>query len=198
MNPAITLCDGSVDMKPFLLFATLLWSSASWSGEPSYVFDPNDYDQSTGLLIIPITATTDKKGLISSYEQQITKNLFIYDPSAKNGRKLFDKFYGQVTGYILESALTKEGEVEYLGTYSGLAKNNQQIKTRPTRPTMLIETFNNTTKQYTVWKSGKLSGSPAAMFNYSKPSSWHIDSRAGVIRLVGQEQENISVREYAW
>jgi hypothetical protein len=185
-------------MKPFLLFATLLWSAVSWSGEQSYAFDPNDYDQSTGLLIIPITATTEKEGLISSYEQQITKNLFIYDPRIKKGRRLFDKFYGQVTGYILESSLTKDGEVEYLGTSSGLAKNNKKIKVRPTRPTMLIETFNNTTKQYTVWKSEKSSGSPAVMFNYTKPSSWHIDSRAGIIRLVVQEHENISVREYAW
>lgn len=185
-------------MKPFLLFATLLWSAVSWSGEPSYVFDPHDYDQSTGLLIIPITATTAKEGLVSSYEQQITKNLFIYDPSTKKGRKLFDKFYGQVTGYILESHLTKNGEIEYLGTSSGLAKNNQRIKARPTRPTMLIETFNNTTKQYAVWKSEKLSGSPAVIFNYTKPSSWHIDSRAGIIRLVVQEHENITIREYAW
>jgi hypothetical protein len=190
--------DWSVDMKLFFLFVTLLWSAMSWSGEPSYVYDPNDYDQSTGLLIIPITATTDKDGLISSYEQQITKNLFIYDPSTKKGRKLFDKFYGQVTGYILESSLTKDGEIEYLGTSSGLAKNNQQIKVRPIRSTMLIETFNNSTRRYTVWKSEKLTGSPEVMFSYTKPSSWHIDSRMGIIRLVVQEQENILVKEYTW
>lgn len=185
-------------MKTYLFFVMLLWSAISWSGESSYVFDANDYDQSTGLLIIPITVTTDKDGLISSYEQHVTKNLFIYDPRTKNGRKLFDKFYGQVTGYALESALTKDGEVEYLGTSSDLAKNNQRIKARPIKPTMLIETFNNTTKQYTVWKAEKLSGSPKVMFSYIKPSSWHIDSRAGIVRLVVQEHENISVREYAW
>jgi hypothetical protein len=186
-------------MKPFLLFVTLLWSAVSWAGgEPSYKYDLNDYDQSTGLLIIPITATTDKEGLISSYEQQVTKNLFIYDPSTKKGRKLFDKFYGQVTGYVLESSVTNDGEVEYLGDSSGLAKNNRMVKARPTRPTMLIETFNNKTKKYTVWKSQKLSGSPTVMFSYSSPASWHIDARAGIIRLVVQEHENISVREYFW
>lgn len=185
-------------MKLFFLFATLLCSTVAWSGEPSYVFDPNDYDQSTGLLIIPITAATEKDGLISSYAQKITKNLFIYDPSTKKGRKLFDKFYGQVTGYILESSLTKDGEVEYLGTSSGLVKNNQKIKTRPIRSAILIETFNNSTKQFTLWKSQKLTGAPTVMFNFTKPSSWHIDSKAGVIRLVVQEHENISVREYVW
>ena len=186
-------------MKLIILFATFLWSAWSWAGEPSYIFNSNDYDQSTGLLIIPITATSEKSGLVSSYEQQITKNLFIYDPGTKKGRKLFDKFYGQLSGYVLESSFTKDGEVEYLGTSSGLAKNNQKIKARPVKSTMLIETFNNSTKQYTVWKSNKLSGSPVVLFNYTKPSSWHIDSRAGVIRLVVvQENENISVNEYAW
>lgn len=185
-------------MKPLLFIVTLLWTAVSWSGEPSYVFDPNDYDQSTGLLIIPITAEADKEGFISSYAQQITKNLFIYDPSTRKGRKLFDKYYGQVTNYIMESSLTKKGEIEYLGTASNLAKNNQNIKSRPIRSSILIETFNPSTKQYTVWKSEKLSGSPLVIFSYTKPSLWHLDSRAGIIRLLIQEHENISVKEYAW
>ena len=185
-------------MKALLLIVTLLWTAVSWSGEPSHVFDPNDYDQSTGLLIIPITAKADKEGLTSSYEQQTTKNLFIYDPSTRKGRKLFDKNYGQVTNYIIESALTKEGAVEYLGTASNLVKNNQSIRNRLIRSSMLIETFNPSTKLYTVWKSEKLSGSPIVMFSYTKPWSWHLDSRASIIRLLIQEYENVSVKEYVW
>ena len=98
----------------------------------------------------------------------------------------------------MESSLTKKGEIEYLGTASNLAKNNQNIKSRPIRSSILIETFNPSTKQYTVWKSEKLSGSPLVIFSYTKPSLWHLDSRAGIIRLLIQEHENISVKEYAW
>lgn len=185
-------------MKPLLTFITLLWVSISWSGEPSYVFNPDGYDQSTGLLIVQVEAVSENDGLISSYEHQITKNLFIYDPSTKKGRKLFDKYYGSITAYILESALSKDGEIEYLGTSSGLAKNNQQIKTRPIRSSILIETFNSTTKQYTVWRAEKRTGSPMVMFSYKKPSSWHIDTRTGIIRLISQDHENVVVKEYAW
>ena len=185
-------------MNLLLSFITLLWASISWSSEPSFAFDPDGYDQSTGLLIVQVTATSDKDGVISSYEHQVTKNLFIYDPSTKKGRKLFDKYYGQITAYILESSLTKDGEIEYLGTSSGLAKNNQQIKTRPIRSSILIETFNSTTKQHTVWKAGKLTGVPMVIFSYKKPSSWHIDSKSGIIRLIAQDNENVEVKEYAW
>jgi hypothetical protein len=91
-------------MKTIFIIIILLLVNPAWSGDASFVFDPNDYDQSTGLLIIPIMATTEKEGLLS-YEQQISKNLYIYNPLNKNGRKIFDKYYGHITGYVLESVL---------------------------------------------------------------------------------------------
>jgi hypothetical protein len=175
----------------------MLWASASWSGE-SYIFDQNDYDQSTGLLVIPITGEIEKDGLISSYEQQITKNMFIYDPRIKKGRKLFDKYYGQITNHIMESALSKDGHIVYLGSSSVSTKNNEDIKSRPIRSSMLIETFSNSTKQYTLWKAEKMSGTPTVLFTYAKPSSWHIDTKAGIIRLIVQAHENITVSDFAW
>lgn len=185
-------------MKKILFSITLLWAATSWSGEPSYVFDSNDYDQSTGLLIIKVITNNDKDGLISSYEHQITNNLFIYDPITKKGRKLFDKYYGEVTGYILESSLTNDGHIEYIGTSSDFVKNNKNVKARPIKSSMLIETFNNSTRQYSVWKTEKPSGSPVVMFSYTKPSSWHIDARAGIVRVIVQDHENIIVKEYVW
>lgn len=185
-------------MKTIYFIVTLLWAGLSWSGDSSYIYDSNDYDQSTGLLIIPIVATSEKDGLLS-YEQQITKNLFIYDPRTKKGRKVFDKYYGQVTRYMLESTFSKDGgEIEYLGSASNLAKNNKSIKFRTLKSSILIETFNKEMGSYTVWKIEKNSGLPVTIFNYKKPTSWHVDAKSGVIRLIQQDHDNVEVKEYAW
>ena len=184
-------------MKAVYILIIFFLSNPAWSGDGSYVYDSKDYDQSTGLLIIPIVASTEKKSL-SSYEHQISKNLFLYNPSTKSSRKAFEKYYGEITGYLLESAFSKDGnEIDYLGMLN-MVKNNQAIKARPLKSTMLIESYNNTIETYTVWRMEKLSGKPGPLFNYKKPAAWHIDAKTGIIRLIQQGKDNIDVKEYMW
>lgn len=183
-------------MKSVYLLTAFFLSSPAWSGGESY--DSKEYDQSTGLLIIPIMAVNEKRGFLS-YENQISKNLFLYNTSKKYGRKAFDKYYGEVTGYLLESAFAKEGdEIDYQGTSSHLVENNQFPKARPLKSTMLIETFNKTTETYTVWRMEKLSGKPGPMFKYKKPAAWHVDAKTGIIRLIQQNKDEINIKEYMW
>ena len=184
-------------MKAVYILIIFSLSNPAWSGDGSYVYDSKDYDQSTGLLIIPIVAFIEKKNL-SSYEHQGSKNLFLYNPSTKSSRKAFEKYYGEITGYLLESALSKDGnEIDYLGMLN-MVKNNQAIKARPLKPTMLIESYNNTIETYTVWRMEKLSGKPGPLFNYKKPASWHVDAKTGIIRLIQQSNDHIDVKEYMW
>lgn len=184
-------------MKTVYVLMIFFLSNPAWSGDDSYIFDSKDYDQSTGLLILQIVVGTEKKSL-SSYKHQISKNLFLYNPSTKSSRKAFDKYYGEITGYLLESAFSKDGnEIDYLGM-PNIVKNNQAIKARPLKSTMLIESYNHTIETYTVWRMEKLSGKPSPLFNYKTPAAWHVDAKTGIIRLLQQNKDNIDVKEYMW
>ena len=143
-------------MKSVYLLIAFFLSSPAWSGDESY--DSQDYDQSTGLLIVPIMAVSEKRGFLS-YENQISKNLFLYNTNKKHGRKAFDKYYGEITGYLLESAFAKEGdEIDYQGSSIHLVKNNQFPKVRLLNQQCLLR---HSTRQKRPTRSGEWKNSQA-------------------------------------
>ena len=94
-----------------------------------------------------------------------------------------------------------------IGSYVYLAgvdkvQNNVDIAQRAINPSIIIETYNRKSKDFTVWKANKLAGSATVLFSYHQPAQWHLDVKNQQIRLLSAGIENnqtrLRIKSYAW
>ena len=174
----------------------------------------SEYDLETGVYIHTVTQNGNSKANYSSKSGDYSPNvnLFVFNPKNNTYRHLLDKNYGEITSYIVESAFRQSSEQDdkksvMIGSYVYLAgvdkvQNNVDIAQRAINPSIIIETYNSTSKDFTVWKSNKLTGSATVLFNYHQPAQWHLDVKNQQIRLVSAGTENnqtrLRIKSYAW
>ena len=176
--------------------------------------DVSEYDLETGLYIHNVTLNGDSKPNYSSKSGDYSPNvnLFVFNPKDNTYRHLLDKNYGEITSYIVETAFQQSSKQDdnksvMIGSYVYLAgndkvQNNGYIAKRAINPTIIIETYNSKSKDFTVWKANKLAGSATVLFSYHQPTQWHLDAKNQQIRLITPGIENnqtrLRIKSYAW
>ncbi len=192
----------------------LFFSGVAFSGDYSNNSGADDYDLETGLYFKIVTSSGEG---ISNLSSKVSNdyhavNLFVFNPKDNTYRHLLNKNYGQITSYVIETAFEKSAAQDdkkniIIGSYkylSGLnnVQNNTNIPQRAIQQNIIIETYNNETKNYTVWKANKFVGSASVMFTYSQPANWHLDVKNQQIRLVTPGLENkqirLRIKSYPW
>ena len=174
----------------------------------------SEYDLDTGLYIHRVSSIEEEKADYSSKSGTYspTINLFVFNPKDNTYRHLLDKNYGEITSYVVETGFEKpikqtDKENKMAGSFTYLfgdskTKNNTNVTQRAINSNIIIETYNNKNKDFTVWKANKLAGKATVLFSYRQPAQWHLDVKNQKIRLVTTGIENKKVRlrikSYAW
>lgn len=178
----------------------------------------SEYDLETGLYIHVVGSDGERKANYSSKTEGYSAaiNLFVFNPKDNTYRHLFDKNYGEITSYVIETAFQQSTE-----PYSGLAndksvmrgsytylsgndkaQNNTDIAKRAINTSIIIETYNSKSKDFTVWKANKLAGKANVLFSYHLPAEWHLDVKNQQIRLITpgieSQQIRLHIKSYAW
>ena len=158
----------------------------------------DDYDKDTGLYFSMVSATSEEKGMMSSSQSVLRKNIFIYNPETKTSRNLFDKYYGNINAVLIESNYSAKAEAFEFMMFNASVKNNYGLSSRKIHDSFIVETYNEKEKAYTVWRAPKVVSTPSVLFSYKKPANWHFDVRRQVIRLLTPVDETYTVNEYTW
>lgn len=174
----------------------------------------SEYDLDTGLYIHTVSQDGDSDSSYSSKKGSYSANvnLFVFNPKDNTYRHLLNKYYGEITSYIVETAFQQSSEQEAnknagIGSYVYLAgneklQNNSQIAKRGVNSNIIIETYNSKSKRFTVWKSNKQAGEASVLFSYHQPAQWHLDVKNQVIRLITpgiqNNQTRLKIKNYVW
>ena len=174
----------------------------------------SEYDLDTGLYIHNVTVKGDSKPNYSSKSNDYSPNvnLFVFNPKNNTYRHLLDKNYGELVSYVIETAFNSdENQVNEKGVVGGSfvylsgnnkLQNNMHVTKRGINPNIILETYNEKTKDYTVWKANKLAGPASVVFTYHIPSEWHLDVLNQQIRLITPGIENgqtrLRIKSYDW
>ncbi len=197
---------------PVIVSFLLFFCSVSFAGYESNT-GGSDYDLDTGVYIKVVTSSGyGNSDLSSKVSNDYAVNLFVFNPKNNTYRHLLNKNYGQITSYVIETAFKKNdlqdvnkssisGNYQYLSGNEHV-QNNVDIAQRAINSHIIIETYSDKTKLYTVWKANKLSGSAEVIFSYNQPASWHLDVKNQQIRLITSGIENkqirLRIKSYAW
>ncbi len=188
----------------------LLASCALQAQAHDTYFNPLDeYDLDSGLYFASVSDALDRyadrqaermSGLSSSTPAAAPKvvNVFVYNPSKKQGYNVFARDMDKVSAVVIESGYNSElRRMEFLGAGARL-RNNQSMAARKASGAILIETLEEATQKHTVWLTYKTGGEPKPLFTYNPPSAWHLDVRNRVIRLVKRASTGFTVTEFPW
>jgi hypothetical protein len=180
-------------MKYLTIFCLLL--SGSLLANNAMAID--DYDEQTGFYFRLIESKQDAGPLtISQSTGSYYKNLYIYNPSTKSGRNLFQHNTNSITGVLIPSAFNLLKKQQDFLSYGVDIKNNRNFMATLVPEKILVETYDSKIKTFSVWSSPKNESKPKRLFSYQKPAAWHYDVKANVIRLVTPDEYSFKIENY--
>ena len=99
---------------------------------------------------------------------------------------------------MIASAFNRqEKQLDFL-SYAVDIKNNTNLVPANFPEKILVETFDSKTRMYSVWVSPKSESKPQILFTYQKPTVWHYDAKASVIRVITPDNSSLKVDNYTW
>jgi len=170
------------------------------------------YDSSTGLYYKSIkdykrdekkekSFLSSIKSLKSSRNLRNIINISIYNPETEEIKYIFnDDKIRKITKILFENSIDKEkNSINFAGSFAGLLKNNNNIKNRNLKNTIILSDTNNEDNTETIWIANKDgSGLKEITTIDAKESNWHVDVKNSKIRIVSEKEGEITIKNFDW
>jgi len=167
--------------------------------------DIDTYDPVYGKYYKAIEVKKETKGFLSKGDTFLTTNIAIYDPQTDTVKMLFEKdSQRDINVFIFESAFKHEtiqfnGEItKYGGSYHSNIKNNAAIAERAPKNKLLIGTRDVKNKLMALWTAKKDGDDLTKITDVSFDSSWHIDIKNSMIRIITVKNGSFKIKNVAW
>jgi len=162
----------------------------------------NTYDPVTGLYYKAIVDVEKSKGLLSSSKssRKIT-NLVIYDPQNDTHKLLFDKNSKRSISFVFFESAYKNNTIQFNGaegTYNPAIKNNTSVAERKPNDKLLIGFRDDDKKVTDLWVSKKDGTELQKLTSVRFGSTWHIDVKNSILRVVTISNQDLMIKNYPW
>ena len=188
-------------MKRLLLALALLGFftvKASYYGNTEI----NAYDPAFGNYYKAIVAVEEGKGLLSSTKstRKIT-NIAIYVPQTNSHKLLFEKDNKREISFVYFESAYKENSIQFNGAegvYSPVIKNNISVPERKPNDKLLIGLRDKEKELTNLWVSKKDGTELQHLANVNFDSTWHIDVKNSMLRVITISNQDLVVKNYPW
>jgi len=169
------------------------------------------YDSATGLYYKSIKdykrVEKEEKGFLSSikslksgsYNKII--NISIYNPKTDKIVYVFkdDKVRNISKIFFADSYNQETNSIDFVGSFAGVLKNNNDLRHRKMTNKMILSEINTEKNTETIWMVNKDGSSLNAVTTINRnTTSWHVDVKRSVIRLVSVEKGKMSIKNFDW
>ncbi|GAA0401724.1 hypothetical protein GCM10009133_08140 [Cocleimonas flava] len=187
-----------ISLLPLLLLLTVFSAEANYYANNEI----NTYDPVSGYYYKAIVSVGEGKGILSSNKSSgKMTNLAIYDPRSETHKLLFDKSSDRMISFVYFESAYQGNSIQFNGAevaYNPVIKNNASVPERQPKDKLLIGLKDNEKRVTDLWVSKKDGSELQKVVSVGVGSSWHIDVKNAVIRVVTINNQDLKIQNFSW